>query len=258
VSAQLPGHIAAFTEQCVVLADWLDALPAEAFATPSVLDGWSVGLLVAHVVLMRDGLERALSTPTDEPAASVSEYVARYRPAVAAIAQSTSRTAEGRSVDELIARLRELAPLRAVAEGLADRTVVAGGRGAILAVDWASSRIVEIVIHTDDLSRSLPQREPVRLVRPALAVATRTLAQILAAREPGRSVELRIPPFAAVQAIPGPRHTRGTPPNVIETDPLTWLRLATGRLEFGTAVADGRVAASGNRADLAPYLPLLS
>jgi hypothetical protein len=61
-----------------------------------------------------------------------------------------------------------------------------------------------------------------------------------------------------VQAIPGPRHTRGTPPNVIETDPLTWLRLATGRTDWASAVGAGTIRASGTRADLSEYLPVLS
>ena len=118
--------------------------------------------------------------------------------------------------------------------------------------------VVALVVHADDLSRSLPGRGPVELVRPALAAAVRTLAELLAERAPGRSVEVRVPPFVAVQAIEGPRHTRGTPPNVVETDPLTWLRLATGRDEFAGAVRAGRVRASGTRADLTAYLPLLS
>jgi hypothetical protein len=84
------------------------------------------------------------------------------------------------------------------------------------------------------------------------------LAEILAAQAPGRSVELRVPPFVAVQAIEGPRHTRGTPSNVVETDPLTWLRIATGRLAFAEAVGRGAVRASGSRADLSEYLPVLS
>jgi Bacterial SCP ortholog len=81
---------------------------------------------------------------------------------------------------------------------------------------------------------------------------------LLAARAPGRSVEVRIPPFAAVQCVPGPRHTRGTPPNVIETDPLTWLELATGRLDWAGALATGMVRASGQRADISAYLPLVA
>lgn len=118
--------------------------------------------------------------------------------------------------------------------------------------------IVALVVHCDDLSRSMPDREPVPLLRPALAMATRTLARLLAAQVPGRSVELRVPPFVAVQAIPGPRHTRGTPPNTVETDPLTWIRLASGRVSFVDAMAAGSIRASGTRSDLSGYLPLLS
>jgi hypothetical protein len=91
-----------------------------------------------------------------------------------------------------------------------------------------------------------------------LTIAVRSLAGILAARHPGRSVEVRVPPFVAVQSVAGPRHTRGTPPNVVETDGVTFLRLATGRLRWADAVATGAVAASGNRADLSEQLPLLS
>jgi Bacterial SCP ortholog len=92
--------------------------------------------------------------------------------------------------------------------------------------------------------------------RPALRAAVRYTLGLLADRAPGRSVEVRVPPLAAVQCVPGPRHTRGTPPNLIETDPLTWLDLATGRLTWASAIADGQVYASGPRADLSDYLPL--
>ncbi len=92
----------------------------------------------------------------------------------------------------------------------------------------------------------------------ALRDATRGLLGRLADRVPGRSVEVRVPPYGAVQCVPGPRHTRGTPPNVIETDASTWLRLATGRLSWPDAVAAGKVRASGNRADLTAYLPVVA
>jgi hypothetical protein len=92
--------------------------------------------------------------------------------------------------------------------------------------------------------------------RAVLGAAVRTSARWLAQQVPGRSVELRVPPHVAVQLVPGPRHTRGTPPNVVETDAATWLRLATGALTWEQAVAGGTVSASGNRADLSPYLPL--
>jgi hypothetical protein len=93
--------------------------------------------------------------------------------------------------------------------------------------------------------------------RETTATAVRYLLQLLAERAPGNTVEVRVPPFGAVQAIEGPRHTRGTPPNVIETDAVTWLALATGNEQWAVAVADGRVAASGSRADLAGQLPIL-
>ena len=86
--------------------------------------------------------------------------------------------------------------------------------------------------------------------------ATRYLLEELAERAPGRSVEVRVPPYGAVQCVPGPRHTRGTPPNVVEMDPSTWLALALGRLSWAEAAESGRLHASGERADLSPYLPL--
>src|ERR687890_2636905 len=93
--------------------------------------------------------------------------------------------------------------------------------------------------------------------RAVLRAAVKESLAALAAAAPGRSVEVRVPPFGAVQCVAGPRHTRGTPPNVVETDARTWLALATGRLDWATAVADGAVSASGARVgDVARYLPL--
>ncbi len=93
--------------------------------------------------------------------------------------------------------------------------------------------------------------------RDTLASAVRYLLQLLAERAPGNTVEVRVPPFGAVQAIEGPRHTRGTPPNVIEMDAASWLALATGAETWPAAVSAGRVAASGSRADLTGHLPIL-
>ncbi|UJP40028.1 sterol carrier family protein [Cellulomonas palmilytica] len=86
--------------------------------------------------------------------------------------------------------------------------------------------------------------------------AVRFTLEELADVAPGHTVEVRVPPDGAVQAVAGPRHTRGTPPNVVETDPQTWLELATGALAWDDAVRDARVRASGERADLAAWLPL--
>ncbi|MGH3775815.1 MAG: sterol carrier family protein [Pseudonocardiaceae bacterium] len=87
----------------------------------------------------------------------------------------------------------------------------------------------------------------------AVRLSLRTLAQVA----PGATVEVRVPPFAAVQCVAGPKHTRGTPSNVVETDPRTWLELATARLSWLDALATARVAASGPRTDLSAWLPLV-
>ncbi|WP_125130170.1 sterol carrier family protein [Microbacterium sp. 10M-3C3] len=92
--------------------------------------------------------------------------------------------------------------------------------------------------------------------RTALATAVRYLLQLLSEKAPGHTVEVRVPPFGAVQVVEGPRHTRGTPPNVVETDPLTWVALATGAVHWADAAAAGRIAASGTRSDLSDLLPL--
>jgi hypothetical protein len=95
--------------------------------------------------------------------------------------------------------------------------------------------------------------------RDALAKAVRLTARTLAALAPGASVEVRIPPFVAVQCVAGPRHTRGTPPNVVETDPRTWLLLVTGRLPLAEAKAAGALTLSGSRAsEIDHWLPLIA
>jgi Bacterial SCP ortholog len=98
--------------------------------------------------------------------------------------------------------------------------------------------------------------DPAGVSRADLATAVRHTLEELAARAPGRSVEVRVPPFGAVQCIEGTTHTRGTPPNVVETDAATWLAVATGQSEWADADASGALRVSGHRADLAPYLPL--
>ena len=94
--------------------------------------------------------------------------------------------------------------------------------------------------------------------RSDLRLLVKHFLALLESRAPGHSVEVRVPPYAAVQAVPGVRHTRGTPPAVVETDVETWLALATGELAWADAVDQGRIQASGERADLTAYLPLLS
>jgi uncharacterized protein (TIGR03083 family) len=235
--------------------DWLGDLDEESFARPSSLAGWDLRRLTAHLVLVFEGARRGLDSPATDRAYSIPEYVRLYAPNAAQIDELTAQLAGTDSPRQIIARLD--AAVDALPETLPAARVVRGGRGPITARDWVITRNIEAVVHSDDLTRSLPDREPVPLDRAALATTTRTLAEVLTALAPGRSVEVRVPPFVAVQAVEGPRHTRGTPPNVVETDPLTWVRVAAGRTTFAEAVSSGAINASGQRADLTPFLPLL-
>ncbi|MCL1898201.1 MAG: sterol carrier family protein [Micrococcales bacterium] len=97
---------------------------------------------------------------------------------------------------------------------------------------------------------------PADLPRDILATAVRFALEELAARVPGHSVEVRVPPFGAIQMIPGQRHTRGTPPAVVQTDPLTFLALVTGHENWSNGIERGFIKASGQGADLSTYLPL--
>ncbi len=103
----------------------------------------------------------------------------------------------------------------------------------------------------DDVARALAHRTAADD-----KLLTKHFLAVLAERAPGNSVEVRIPPYAAAQVIPGVRHTRGTPPAVIETDAATWIALATGELDWESAIATGHIIASGERTDLTAYLPL--
>lgn len=256
-----PTAADALLEQSRALLDGLHELPPEAYARPSVLNGWDVRVLVAHLVLIERGTVRVLALPSPEKPLTPYAFVARYRPSVEAIAASTAETAGDLSGPELVTAFA--AAIDDAAEVLADPhpPVVTAPRGPLRTADWIDTRIIELVVHADDLNRTFPERAPVRLVRSALGRTMRSLAQMLADAHPGRSVEVRIPPYAAVQCglgDPGPTHTRGTPPNVVETDALTFLRLATGRMPWDDAVRAGKVHASGLRADLSSALPLLS
>ncbi len=103
-----------------------------------------------------------------------------------------------------------------------------------------------------DVWRADPSAAPKAMV----AMAVRYALEELESRAPGRTLEVRVPPYGAVQCVEGPRHTRGTPPNVIEMDARTWLDLVTGASGWASALAGGMVHASGQRATLTGHLPL--
>ena len=91
---------------------------------------------------------------------------------------------------------------------------------------------------------------------PVILGEVKAMLALLEAKAPGRAIEVRIPPYAAIQMGDGPTHTRGTPPNIVEMDAQTFLDLATGKSVWDLAMSEGKISASGVRADLSAYLPL--
>lgn len=116
-----------------------------------------------------------------------------------------------------------------------------------------AKRRIDIAAGRAALDRWRTGGDPDRTTR---ATAVRYTLEELAARAPGHTLEVRVPPFGVTQCLDGPRHTRGTPPNVVETDADTWLSLVTGRISWADARSTNRVSASGERADLSAWLPL--
>jgi uncharacterized protein (TIGR03083 family) len=248
---------AAVLAQADLILEWLGTQPPSAWRTPSVLSGWTVAELATHLTMALGAIPAALGDPTPDKPITIDRYVAGYAGAATEILERDVTGAAGRDPAEILAELydRRAAAAAAIADPPPARAMRAP-RGPVTPADFLVTRIIEMVVHADDLSRSLPDREPVELDRTALRLVTQACADIIATRAPGRSLELRIPPYAAVQCVQGPRHTRGTPPNVVETDPLTWIRLAAGRQTWNDALTSGYVRASGERADLGGWLPL--
>ncbi len=247
---------AALLAQSRAVLDAVRALDPADHARPTRLGDWTVRELVVHVARQIEAMSRVLAEPS--PAGPADLPLNRWALSTAAVAgrlDADTREAVAACPDPL-ARLT--AAVRALEDDLAlplpDRTVRIR-LGTLPAAHFAVTRLVELVVHTDDLTAATGLAVP--FDRYALAATVRLLADALADKAPGNSVEVRIPPYAAVQCVPGPRHTRGTPPNVVETDPLTWLRLACGRTGWAAALDDALVTASGERADLSGYLPVL-
>ncbi|MFJ8603356.1 sterol carrier family protein [Streptomyces shenzhenensis] len=226
-------------------------------ALPTRLGDWTVRELVAHIGMAVTAIGRALDRP--EPARQdtvLLDWPFATAANSAAIAEFTRGLVERHpDLDAYLADVER--DLVARLDTHPGSRILETNAGALPLADYLVTRTVELVVHTDDLNAAVPGLE-VPHDRQALAAATRLLADALAVKAPGGSTEVRVPPYAVVQCVEGTRHTRGTPPNVVETDPLTWIRLATGRLAWADAVADAKVSASGERADLAGLLPLMS
>lgn len=220
-----------------------------------VLPGWTLSVLVVHLTGSLRTITAAQPSP-DRPM-TIADYLSRLAPAAAEISSRDISAALGHEPAELLRRYqRQLDATVAAIAAIEANPVIGAPRGPIRIGDFLATRALELVTHTDDAVRAFPA-DPPRVDRAALAMVVRTLADTLATIAPGHSVEVRVPPYAAVQCVAGPRHTRGTPPSVVETDPMTFLRLVTGREEFAAALGSGSLVASGERSNLADHLPLL-
>lgn len=260
MATKLAAARTAYEVQQRNVAEWLLALPADLWKRTSRLTGWTVRELGFHVTDMTGIVVRALAAgPVREKALSIAAYTAAWPAAADEIAQRDRDNAAGMTPgDVLVNAARARADLLTALDAAPGDPVVRARRGPLKLSDLMTTRVNELVVHSLDLSASVPDVEPVRIDPTALGVSTRMLAGVLAERVPGHSVELRVPPYAAVQCVAGPRHTRGTPPNVVEVDATTWVELATGRTTWAAAVDAGQLRASGERADISEHLPVLS
>jgi uncharacterized protein (TIGR03083 family) len=231
-------------------------LTPDQLALPTRLGDWTVRELVAHIGMALTAIHRALDRPAPpKQDAVILDWPFATGANSSAIADFTrALAAQHPDLDAYLADIEQT--LTAHLDTHPGTRLLETNVGALPLADYLVTRTVELVVHTDDLNAAVPGLDT-PYDRQALAACTRLLADALAVKAPGASTEVRIPPYAVVQCVEGPRHTRGTPPNVVETDPLTWLRLATGRTRWKDAVEEAKVSASGERADLSGLLPIM-
>lgn len=241
------------------------------YELPAALPGWDVRLLTAQAVWqlteMRSQLERpSVTRPVtlDQYAAHMLATAPRRREQAAAIADRDSGSHLG---EQLVALAEEvMGPLR---DGSLP-PLVDTGAGQLSLLDFLRVHVTELVVYGQDVATALAADGHViaPMGRGPVGTSVRALADVLAARAPGQAIEVRVPPHTAIQigdpaaavgglVAPAPTHTRGTPPAVIEMDGTTFLQLVAGRRSWDDAVAGHAVSASGQRADLAPLLPLM-
>lgn len=248
---------AAVLAQLTHVREAVRGLTDEQLALPTRLGEWTVRDLVAHIGMAVTAVERALGLPAPprQDTTVVQWPFATAGNASAIDAFTRGLTTRHPDLDAYLTGVDR--SLRALLAEHPGSRLLETNAGALPLDDYLVTRAVELVVHTDDLNAAVPGLD-VPYDRQALAAATRLLADALAVKAPGGSTEVRVPPYAVVQCVEGPRHTRGTPPNVVETDPLTWIRLATGRIGWKDALEEAKVSASGERADVGGLLPLMS
>jgi len=239
---------------------------------PAIQPGWDVRLLCAGSLWRLTEVGAQLQRPSATRPVTLERYAAHLR-AMGHRRFDRAVDTAGRDSGVLLGR-QLVAVIEDIVAVLADGDLpplVDTGAGQLSLLDFLRVHVLEVVLFHDDLARTLERAGRTVPAPPteATATAVRTLADILAVRAPGKAIEVRIPPYAAVQIgdparatpgapiIPEPAHTRGTPPAVIETDPTTFLRVMSDRRDWAGAVADHAITASGLRTDLSPLLPLV-
>ncbi|TXS36762.1 maleylpyruvate isomerase family mycothiol-dependent enzyme [Streptomyces sp. OR43] len=249
--------------RAAVLAQFSQVRAAVSTLTPQQLEGpsglgaWTVRELAVHVAMALSHVSRNLELPEPvlaKPEVTLLEWPFSTAGRAGRIADDTVALAAARpDLDALYGEVADR--FEALVPTVSEDRLLATRVGAMRLGDFLVTRTVELVVHTYDLNEATGLGIPYD--RQALAACTRLLADALAEKAPGGSVEVRVPPFAVVQCVQGPRHTRGTPPNVVETEALTWIRLATGRTQWVRELDEAKVSASGERADLSALLPLM-
>ncbi|MFE0099082.1 sterol carrier family protein [Streptomyces sp. NPDC059009] len=247
-----PAVLAQFRQ----VRDAVATLTPEQLARPTRLGDWTVRELAVHLSMVLGSVVRYLDAP-EPPKHEVPllDWPFATESAAAQVDEDVRELVAGAGLDELFATT--LARIEEALPAAPDDRLVPSRFGAMTLGDFMVTRTVELIVHTDDLNAAVPGLD-VPYERQAVAACTRLLADALAVKAPGGSTEVRVPPYAVVQCVEGLRHTRGTPPNVVETDPLTWIRLATGRAGWRAELDAGTVRASGERADLGALLPVMS
>ncbi|HEX8004566.1 MAG TPA: sterol carrier family protein [Mycobacteriales bacterium] len=258
MSVRLPSHedaLAGARAQFALLAEAVAGLPDDAFANPTRLEGWNVAALAAHVA--RTGATvtgRVERGTTGKPERDVLDYLSGMR----ALADEVAGRAVELGAARTPAELRDDVAAGAAALAGLDAPLtlsVPGYDGTLALGDFLVSRCVEGVVHGLDLAAAtgVPERpDPT-----ALKVCVRILAALAERAAPGKAVEVRVPGHVAFQCVTGPKHTRGTPGNVVECDPVAFVEVASGRTTWDAAVARGAIRGSGGRADLSEWMPVI-
>ena len=261
--AAAPSHqalLAAVQEQAGLIADLVATIPDDAFDRPTRAGSWTVAVLVTHLARVHSSVLDVLARPvTGPPELTARDYFGVARSYAPDVSRLAGEQAAGKTPVQLREGLAEAcaAGVTALAETDEHRVVQTRG-GAMTLRELTWTRLVEQVVHVLDLRAALLADEAQAWLSPSgMTLACRLIAERAVDAEPGGAVELRVPPRVAVQLGAGSKHTRGTPPNTVETDQVTFVELAAARISWADAVRTGRLRVKGDRADLSRLLPLL-